>query len=105
MADSGTRQTQQLGQVDTLLVPPPLDRESLSTVLAEAISARQGRSATDPSFRLYEHIDAEALDRLFEHTQAHDSPEWTLSFTVGDEVVTVNSSGLIVFGDGDAGSS
>lgn len=97
MAGSARPPPHDLKQVESLLVAPASDRESLSTILAEALSARHGGGPTDGSLRLYEHIDTEALDCLFEHAKRFDEAEWTLSFDIGDESVIVHSSGFVRF--------
>lgn len=68
----------------------------LSTTLAHAISDVTGIDVTDTGFTLNDHVNPEALDRLFEpkedgtpRTNGH------LSFTVWGYQVTVYSNGQI----------
>ncbi|MCU4801612.1 hypothetical protein OB920_14630 [Halobacteria archaeon HArc-gm2] len=68
----------------------------LTTTLAHAISDVTGIDVTDTGFTLNDHVDPEALDRLFApkpdgtpRTNGH------LSFTVWNHQVTVYSNGQI----------
>lgn len=68
----------------------------LTTTLAHAISDVTGIDVTDTGFTLADHVDPEALDRLFEprddgtpRTNGH------LSFTIWGYQVTVYSNGQI----------
>lgn len=68
----------------------------LTTTLAHAISDVTGVDVTDTGFTLNDHVDPEALDRLFEpkedgtpRTNGH------VSFTIWGYQVTVYSSGQI----------
>lgn len=69
---------------------------ALTTTLVHAISDATGVDTTDAEFRLVDHVDPEALDRLFE--PAGDTPRLTghLSFAVWGYQVTVYSDGGIV---------
>lgn len=103
MASSGQSPTGELGRVDSLLIAPSVERESLSTALAETLAARKGLEPTDAAFRLLEHIDPEALDGLFDHTGRGGRADWRLEFEVGDETVVVHSNGFIQFGQLEPG--
>lgn len=70
-------------------------RESLSTVLAEIVAKTKGIDPTDSEFRLYEHLDTEALDAMYDHARRQAAVSWHLEFTIGDETVHVRSDGSI----------
>ncbi len=97
MATSDRPMGGDLGRVNSLLIAATSNRESLSTSLAETLSARAGIAPTHDSLQLFDYIDLEALDRLHEHTQRHGKADWTLEFDVGDETVEVHSNGFIQF--------
>lgn len=68
----------------------------LTTTLAHAISDVTGIDVTDTGFTLNDHVDPEALDRLFE-PKADGTPRTNghVSFTIWGYQVTVYSNGQI----------
>lgn len=68
----------------------------LTTTLAHAISDVTGIDVTDTGFTLNDHVDPEALDRLFA-PKADGTPRTNghLSFTIWGYQVTVYSNGQI----------
>ena len=68
----------------------------LTTTLAHAISDVTGVDVTDTRFTLNDHVDPEALDRLFE-PQNDGTPrvDGHLSFPIWNHQVTVYSNGQI----------
>lgn len=71
-----------------------LPRESLSTALAAMVARAKGADPTE-EFRLYEYVDPEALDALFEHSRRWADASWQLEFEAGDETIVVGSDGTI----------
>ena len=76
--------------------PDPIEQESLSLAVAKAIAEAQGISPTDPSFRLYDSVNPEAIDALFRHRQDDAGDAWELSFESGSHTVTVRSDGSVL---------
>lgn len=72
-----------------------LPREPLSTVLADMIARKRGVDPTQDGFRLYEYLNPEAVDALFEHSNRWEESSWRLEFDTGDETVVVRSDGFI----------
>lgn len=69
--------------------------ESLSTVLADMIARMKGVDPTEDGFRLYEYLDPEAVDTLYEHSRRWEDSSWRLEFEAGGDTVTVRSDGFI----------
>lgn len=84
-----------LGQYVSRDIGIPLPRETLSTAVAGMVALKLGVEPTDGDFRLYEHLDPEALDMLYEHARRREGASWRLEFAVGDETVVVRSDGVI----------
>lgn len=70
-------------------------RETLSTALAAIVASTKGLDPTDEGFRLYEHLEPDALDSLYDHAQRRDGANWQLEFHVGADTVRVDSDGGI----------
>lgn len=62
---------------------------SVSTAVARAATTAAGGE----EFVLYDYVDPDALDQLFEH--GIDSMSWELTFEAGEFLVTVDSDGWI----------
>lgn len=71
-----------------------LPRESLSTALAAMVARAKGADPTE-GFRLYEYVDPEALDALFDHSRRWADASWRLEFEAGEETIVVDSDGGI----------
>ncbi|WP_121823112.1 HalOD1 output domain-containing protein [Halostella salina] len=75
------------------------DRRVVLEVL-EALAAAEGVEPHELDYSLQEHVDTDSLERLAEMEDA----EWTLTFSVPDHEVTVDSDGGILV-DGEAAAS
>ncbi len=95
MAASEPGNSKALGQYVSRDIGIRLPRETLSTAIAGMIAMQLGVEPTNGDFRLYEHIDPEALDMLYEHARQREDASWRLEFAVGDETVVVRSDGFI----------
>lgn len=95
MASSPQTQTWSKGQFVTNDASSPLPREALSTVLADMIARMKGVDPTDNGFRLYEYMDPEAIDAIYEHSRRWGNAEWRLEFDTGEMSVVVRSDGFI----------
>ncbi|USZ66989.1 hypothetical protein NGM10_09625 [Halorussus salilacus] len=69
----------------------------LSSSIIEAVSTAKKVDPTDCDLELYDAVDLEALDTLFER-RAPDG-HWKFEFGVGDHVVVVNGCGRIAVYD------
>ncbi|WP_411964818.1 HalOD1 output domain-containing protein [Haloferax sp. YSMS24] len=70
-------------------------RPSAAVVEVYAVATNQNPSVLDP---LFEFIDPDALDTLVRSSVSASADDVTVSFTVADRRVTVDSSGLVVVG-------
>ena len=75
--------------------PAPYPTESLSTFLARLVARVHGVEPTDETFRLYDLVDTEALDDLFDHAMTHARSSWRFELEVGPETVVVDSDGFV----------
>lgn len=75
--------------------PSAVPHESLSTALADMVARVKGTDPTENGFRLYEFIDPESLDTLYEHSKRWEASDWRLEFSTGEERVVVRSDGFI----------
>lgn len=66
-----------------------LEDVSVSMAVAKAATAAAGGD----EFVLYDYVDPDALDQLFEH--GIDSTNWELTFEADEFLVTVDSDGWI----------
>lgn len=87
-----------IGQLVSNSTSTAVPREELSTVVADIIALMQGDEPTESGFQLYEHIDPEALDRLFDHACRHEGINWHLEFDIGGETVVIESNGFVSIG-------
>lgn len=104
MAASELGRSKALGQYVSRDIGVPLPRETLSTAVAGIVARKLGVEPTDGDFRLYEHLDSEALDMLYDHAKRREDASWRLEFAVGEETVIVSSDGVI-WHDGPDGRS
>lgn len=90
-------QSQQTQGAQTYFVQHDFDGPAkLTTTLAHAISDVSGINVTDTGFQLNDHVDPEALDRLFKpKSDGTARMNGQLSFTIWGYQVTVYSDGQI----------
>lgn len=69
--------------------------ESLSTLLADLLARMHDIEPTDGRFQLYNHVDPDALDDLFQHAQSHDAASWRFELDVGEETIVIDSDGYV----------
>ena len=65
----------------------------ISATVIDAIAATEGVDPTDSDLELYDVIDLEALDVLFERRSFDD--HWRFEFTARDHVVVVHGDGRV----------
>lgn len=75
--------------------PAPFATETLSTFLAQLVARLHGVDPTDDDLRLYDHVDPEALDDLFEHAMTHARTSWQLELEIGPETIVIDSNGFV----------
>lgn len=68
----------------------------LHVTVARAVAAARGEDPAATRDTLYDYVDPEALDRLYDHACRSDGADWEVAFTVGDHEVTLDSDGEIV---------
>ena len=66
---------------------------SLSETVIDAVAAAEGVDPTDADFELYEAVDLEALDALFER-RSRDG-RWRFEFTIDGLLVAVAGDGRV----------
>ena len=71
----------------------PTGEGALSATVIEAVAAAKGVDPTDCDLKLYEAVDLEALDALFEG-RSRDG-RWRFEFSIGDHLVVVEGDGRI----------
>ena len=75
---------------------PETHPEPVSQTVTKALASAEGTDATHLDFELYHSVDVEAVDSLFDHSPAAAEAErWSLSFTVREYEVTVESTGRV----------
>ncbi|WP_167599383.1 HalOD1 output domain-containing protein [Halorussus marinus] len=70
---------------------------ALSTTVINAVAAAEGVDPTHRNLQLYDALDLEALDSLFERRSRGD--HWRFEFGVHDLVVVVHGDGCIAVYD------
>lgn len=75
--------------------PSPYAAESLSTFLAQVVARLHGVDPTGDELRLYDHLDPEALDDLFEHAMSHARTSWKFEVEIGPETIVIDSDGFV----------
>ncbi len=74
----------------------PVDGGSLAETILETLEAASDRPATEMNVRLYDAIDPDALDDLFEPTRAGSNrDEGRVSFSIAEFAVDVHASGHV----------
>lgn len=71
----------------------PTGEGELSGTVIEAVAAAEGVDPTDCDLELYEAVDLEALDMLFER-RSRDG-RWRFEFSIGDHLVVVEGDGTV----------
>lgn len=74
---------------------PALLKESMSTFLADLIARMYDLDPTESHFQLYDHVEPDAVDALFEHARRHDQTSWRLELDVGEETIVIDSDGYV----------
>lgn len=94
---SRPHQQSQARETQTYFVTHDFDGPAkLTTTLVHALSDVCGVDVTNTGFTLYDYVDPEALDRLFQPTEDGNRPiNGMLTFTVWGHQVTVYSDGQI----------
>lgn len=70
------------------------DHGTLSVAVAEALAAARGIEPIDLDITLYDYLDPEALDRMYERCDG-DGTTWRLEFAADRHHVIVRSDGLV----------
>lgn len=104
MATSSRPPSETLGQFVLSTSGSALPRASLSTAIADMLARRRGVDPTDDGLRLYDHLDPDALDDLYEHSRRHEDASWRLEVGLGDQRLVVRSDGVVRL-EADAGQS
>ena len=71
----------------------PTGDGALSVTVIKAVAAAEGVDPTDCDLGLYEAVDLEALDALFEG-RSRDA-QWRFEFSIGDYLVITDGDGSI----------
>lgn len=74
------------------------DDVPVSTAVYEGLAAAEGVDVTDLDVRLYDYVDVDALDALF---QGGSHANVDLEFAVGEHVVAVRNDGEVTVSDGE----
>ena len=69
----------------------------ISVTVIDAIAAAEGVDPTDSDLELYDAVDLEALDVLFERRSFDD--HWRFEFAVRDHVVVIEGDGRVAVCD------
>lgn len=67
---------------------------SFSTAIVKAIAAVKNVEPSEVDVRLYDHVNPDALDALYQHADRTNSP-WELEFSITDLHITVRSTGEV----------
>lgn len=68
---------------------------SLAVTILHALASRDGVDPAELGLDIYEHIDADALEQLAQHTETTEGVTWTFEFLVEERRVTVSSDGCL----------
>jgi hypothetical protein len=77
----------------------PAQSDPLSTTLFEALAVVEGVAPENLPIRLYDHIDVDAIDALF--NAANPDTQWQLTLTINRYTVTAHADGEIVVESND----
>jgi hypothetical protein len=75
----------------TTIVPD----ETITLSIVEAIADARATEPTAVDVQLSDHVDLDALETLYSHSNANETSTWKVQFTVDEFQVTVESSGQI----------
>lgn len=67
----------------------------MSVAVVRALAAVEEVRPIEIDVRLYDYLDTDALDRLFENARGNAHDEWTIEFTVDRYDVTVSGDGTV----------
>ncbi|WP_115863238.1 HalOD1 output domain-containing protein [Halorussus litoreus] len=70
---------------------------ALSETVIDAVAAAEGVDPTDSDLELYQAVDLEALDALFDRRS--DDRRWRFEFGIDDYLVVVEGSGTVTVYD------
>lgn len=70
------------------------EHETATIAVVEALAAARNVDATDLDLCLYDYLDPDALNRLYDHADA-DGAAWRLKLEAERFDVTVRSDGLV----------
>lgn len=70
------------------------DGDVVATVV-EALAAVRSVDPVDLDIRLAEHVEIDALERLYRHSKGRPEDPWRVQFDVGGHAVSVRSDGLV----------
>ncbi|WP_135829880.1 HalOD1 output domain-containing protein [Halorussus halobius] len=71
----------------------PDDSAALSETVIDAVAAAEGVDPTDSDLELYQAVDLEALDVLFERRSGDG--RWRFEFSIDDLLVVVEGAGTV----------
>ncbi|MFB6079717.1 MAG: HalOD1 output domain-containing protein [Haloferacaceae archaeon] len=69
--------------------------ETIDAVIVRTLADATGQDPTDVDFRLYDHLNPDALERLYEDANARDGAGWRFEFAAEGFEVTVQSDGRV----------
>ena len=95
MATSSRPASKTLGQFVWSNPGSTRPHESLSTALADMVARCRGVDPLDEEFRLFDYLDPDAVDDLYEHARRHPATEWRLECNLGDQRLEVRSDGVV----------
>lgn len=72
-----------------------LTGESLSLFLVNIVARMHDVEPTDEAFQLYDYVEPDAIDTLFDHAQTHEDASWRFELDIGQETVVVDSDGYV----------
>ena len=99
MATSSGAGSRALGQFVRSAHASTLPRDSLSTAIADLVARARGADPTGADVRLYDHLDPDAIDDLYDHARRRGGASWRLAFDLGDATVVVRSDGAVQLED------
>lgn len=67
----------------------------VSVAVVEALAAVEEVRPMEVDVRLYDYLDTDALDKLFDHAGVNGRGGWTIEFSVDGYDVTVSGDGTV----------
>ena len=68
---------------------------SVDTAITLALARVLGQEPDEMDFKLFDYIDPDAIESLFDHSVVQGTSHWAVGFTVEDLVVVIRSDGQI----------